>query len=280
MKKALYSIWRLFYPMLIYFIAISVVEMGFMLYYMITEGTFDGNGFGVVTQDLVDYIYKNSLYITTVVNLVLIPALGYFIYKDEKRRKQSENIEYTKPGKKAYIVIAVLGIASAIAANGIIAISGLAYLSPAYQEVSEIIYSGGLFIELVSAVVAAPIVEELLFRGLIYTRLKVLMSSNAAIIVSAAIFGIFHGNLVQFVYALIIGLLIAYVYEKYKTIFAPIMFHVSANLISVLITELLPEKYMTILTLAVATIIMTVITVKAILYIRNDNSIIVKKAEL
>ena len=153
-------------------------------------------------------------------------------------------------------------------------------MSPAYQEVSEIIYSGGLFIELVSAVVAAPIVEELLFRGLIYTRLKVLMSSNAAIIVSAAIFGIFHGNLVQFVYALIIGLLIAYVYEKYKTIFAPIMFHVSANLISVLITELLPEKYMTILTLAVATIIMTVITVKAILYIRNDNSIIVKKAEL
>lgn len=68
--------------------------------------------------------------------------------------------------------------------------------------------------EIVSAVIAAPLLEELLFRGMIYKRLRDLCSAKTAILVSAAFFGIFHGNLVQFVYAFIIGIMLAFVYEK------------------------------------------------------------------
>ena len=45
----------------------------------------------------------------------------------------------------------------------------------------------------------------------------------------------FHQNWVQAPYAIIIGLVAVFVYEKYKSIIAPILFHMSANIASVLI---------------------------------------------
>ena len=62
-----------------------------------------------------------------------------------------------------------------------------------------------------------------------------------AAIISSLIFGIYHGNWIQAPYAMIIGLVCVFVYEKYKSIAAPIVFHMSANLFSVLISELLKQ---------------------------------------
>ena len=59
----------------------------------------------------------------------------------------------------------------------------------------------------------------------------------AIVILSALFFGTVHGNLLQGLYAFIIGLLLAYVYERFHSILAPIAVHAGANILSVIATE-------------------------------------------
>ena len=59
-----------------------------------------------------------------------------------------------------------------------------------------------------------------------------------AAILSSIIFGAFHGNMVQAVYAFLIGLVCVFVYEKYKSIVASIFLHISANMFSLMISSL------------------------------------------
>ncbi len=93
------------------------------------------------------------------------------------------------------------------------------------------------------ASLAAPIAEELLFRGLILRTLQP-FGKKLAIFGSALLFGLFHGNLLQTPYAVIMGLVLGYVTVEYSIIWA-IALHgfnnlVLADLLSRLV-NLLPE---------------------------------------
>lgn len=108
-----------------------------------------------------------------------------------------------------------------------------------------------------------------------------MINVKAAVIVSALFFGAFHGNLVQFVYAFIIGLMLAYVYEKFKTIWAPVIFHIGANLISVLITEFMPQSMNDAAVILGAMLISMVLTFVLLKYVYgyNAGSVSVQKSE-
>ena len=58
--------------------------------------------------------------------------------------------------------------------------------------------------------------------------------------VSGLLFGLFHGNLVQAVYATLLGIVLAIVYEIYDSILAPILFHAVANLFVYVMMDLMP----------------------------------------
>lgn len=77
--------------------------------------------------------------------------------------------------------------------------------------------------------VITPLLEETLFRGLIYTRLRRVLPAGAAIILSAVIFGAAHGNIEQFLYASTLGLFIAAVFEKYDSLWASFAVHFAFN---------------------------------------------------
>ncbi len=76
--------------------------------------------------------------------------------------------------------------------------------------------------------IAAPITEEILFRGVI---LRTIMpyGKRLAIVMSAFLFGIFHGNLVQTPYAFLVGLILGYVAAEHS-IFWAIVLHMLNNL--------------------------------------------------
>ena len=73
----------------------------------------------------------------------------------------------------------------------------------------------------------------------------------------------------QLVYAFIIGLMLAYVYEKFKTIWVPIVFHMGANLISILITELLPQSMYNAGVILGAMIVSVALTVVLLKYVNR-----------
>ena len=74
-----------------------------------------------------------------------------------------------------------------------------------------------------------PILEELLFRRLLCNRLLPL-GEKKAIIISALIFGFIHGNLYQFAYAFLLGLVLGYIYVKTGKLIYTIIFHCIINL--------------------------------------------------
>lgn len=277
MKNTLKEIWRLVYPVLIYFAVAFVVQTGGLIFYISTqlkgmdltlaEGT-------VITQaELTEFINKYSLQITALTNLILIPIFIIFLQGDNKRRQQSCGFRYAMPGIKDLVYTVILGMSAAISVNVVVSLSGLAYLSPKYQEVTQIIYSGSIAMEIISAVIAAPILEELFFRGMIYQRLRGYCNVIPAILISSLFFGAFHGNLVQFVYAFLIGCMLAFVYERFKTIWAPVVFHVGANLLSVLITELLAESYMTVYTVFGAMMLCVILTFALLKYVSRYEAV-------
>jgi Predicted metal-dependent membrane protease len=96
-------------------------------------------------------------------------------------------------------------------------------------------------IKVLSTVILAPLVEEFLFRGILFQQLLKKYSVNVAIVISAGIFGIFHGQLWQGIYAFFIGLIAAYVYFKRKSILLPICIHIGCNLMSLLANILIQE---------------------------------------
>lgn len=77
------------------------------------------------------------------------------------------------------------------------------------------------------AVVVAPFVEECLFRGLIYNQLRH-CGQLFAIVISALLFGLMHGNLMQLLTALFVGALLAFIRERYGFACA-ILMHLSNN---------------------------------------------------
>lgn len=135
-------------------------------------------------------------------------------------------------------LIVMLSVAVAIGLNCLLLSVDLAQHSERYQEATVVLYSPPFMQQVLYSGILIPIVEELLFRGLVFRVLRKWIAFPWAMVISAVLFGVYHGNLVQFVYAGICGLLLAYLYEKYDSIFAPILSHMTMNLVSVILTQM------------------------------------------
>lgn len=95
-----------------------------------------------------------------------------------------------------------------------------------------VFYSIPLWARMLCYEVVAPVAEELLFRQVIYKRLRYISPVWVAVVISALLFGLYHGNPVQGIYAFIMGSILALVYEWTGSFIAPVIFHMIANHLS------------------------------------------------
>lgn len=181
--------------------------------------------------------HAHYLLVLVTAALITIPVCLNLLRQDTRKRAVQEGASQGANGWLSWSLLLILGMSSCIALNYWIELSGLMRLFPGYGEVAGTLYSGNLAEEILAIVIAAPVVEELLFRGIVYGRMRDVMAKKWAMAASAIFFGIYHGNVVQGIYAFCIGLLLVYVYERFHTIKAPVLFHAAANGISVFLTE-------------------------------------------
>lgn len=76
---------------------------------------------------------------------------------------------------------------------------------------------------------AAPVVEEIIFRGLIMRGLEK-YGKHFAILISSILFGLFHGNIVQSPYAFVVGLVLGYTAMEHNILWAMVL-HMVNNLV-------------------------------------------------
>ena len=117
----------------------------------------------------------------------------------------------------------------------------------ANQLLFESYLNKDLIFMFIQSVILAPVLEELLFRGLIFRSLRSI-NRNLAFFASAFLFGFLHiysalftGDLTQLVYLLSyggMGFVFTYAYEKRKTICVPMLIHMINNLVAVLVLVL------------------------------------------
>lgn len=88
---------------------------------------------------------------------------------------------------------------------------------------------------LVVVAVIAPFSEEVFFRGFLYSAFKKSWGVNVALLLSSFLFAIVHLELYSFIPLIIIGWLLAYLFEKTKSLLMPIFLHGVYNLILILI---------------------------------------------
>lgn len=81
-----------------------------------------------------------------------------------------------------------------------------------------------------------PIAEELLFRGLLFRWLRQRFDFGAAAFISAAVFGVAHARPDQIVIAGLLGLPMAWLYEKSRSLAPAILMHQTYNSLALMMT--------------------------------------------
>ena len=108
-------------------------------------------------------------------------------------------------------------------------------VDPTQQALSESATEPGLFpLVFLSGIIIAPIAEEIVFRGYMYKAFRDRFKPAYAIILSAALFSIIHLEWRAALSLFVIGVVLAYVYEKTGNLMAPITVHILNNAVAFL----------------------------------------------
>ncbi len=95
-----------------------------------------------------------------------------------------------------------------------------------------------LALEIFSIAVVTGITEEIVFRGLVHSRLSTAYPPKTVILISAIVFGLAHGTPLAVAYSALLGMLFGELYEKFHSVLPSILCHVAFNATSSLLAEL------------------------------------------
>lgn len=166
-----------------------------------------------------------------------------FLVSLYKQDMYTEKVVYGKqkrnPGK--YLLQVTLTVVSigafGVALNNFIAMTPLVEGSTGFQTANENFFAGGILLEILASCVVVPVAEELLFRGIVLKRASMMAGEKMGILCSALLFGVIHMNLVQFIYATLLGLVLTLIVAKTRRVSLAVIGHAVANLIAILRAE-------------------------------------------
>ncbi|MBR1931246.1 MAG: HAD hydrolase-like protein [Lachnospiraceae bacterium] len=154
-----------------------------------------------------------------------------------------------------YLLLIGATLGSMIGVHLLLTLTGIMTSSQHYNAFAQTNKQVTLFLGLLIYGIVSPVAEELLFRGILYNRLRrfareypagcrqkgvnspefIFSKTLPAILISAALFGLYHMNIVQGIYAFVMGCLMAYGYEYFGSFLVPVMIHAGANLLARLV---------------------------------------------
>ena len=100
---------------------------------------------------------------------------------------------------------------------------------PVFEVFMEEKRGGFLLFFVIFVSVLGPIIEEIFFRGFMYNAIKKHIGIIGAAFISASVFSLLHTNIVGFFPIMILGLLLAYLYERTGSLVASMTVHVVHN---------------------------------------------------
>lgn len=213
--------WNILAPFLVYFVVHDLAQVLLAFLMNVSLGLFGGG--------YTEFMLANASSVNGVLNALALCIGMASVYPMARKEFQwaADGGETAKPA--VYAALAVFAVSLALGSNILFTLTGLTASSEAYGEIAAKQYGVAFGVGILVYGILSPLAEEIVFRGLIYNRMKRSFRPSLSIIVCGILFGIYHGNLVQGIYGCILGIAITFSYELCGSFFAPVLFHSLAN---------------------------------------------------
>lgn len=241
--------WRILGPILIYF---GIQFVGQMIVQTVVLATHMQDLVGMMQSaqtesypevvatlsvKLMEWMMEYQSLISGFLALCTIPLPAFLFWRDRKMERAVQLPVNKMAPLKKYTWILLFGAAFCVGMNVVMVMSGLAMKDVSFLNVSKALYSESLGVMLVCQGLIVPIAEEWMFRGVLYRRCREQMKFWGAAFSVSLLFAFIHGSVTQMAYTLILGIFLAYVYEKFGSLKAPMFLHILVNSISIVLTK-------------------------------------------
>ena len=214
-----------------------------------------------------DAFYRASLPLTALAGLLSIVILLPSWRRDVFRRRATGIIPRERASLSASrsFLLFFMGSGLAYYANVLLALLRPLLPDSSYFSQMDLITQGKAFLFLILLVgILSPIAEEVVFRQILFLRLRDRHGLLFSVAISSLLFGLYHGNLYQAIYASLMGAFFALALEYTGNLMGSILLHVGANCFSLALSQfpyqlLLPplETYF-----LVGTILLAILTIQ------------------
>lgn len=192
----------------------------------------------LLTEFQASTIYSVLMFVTYIGYLVFV--LWYYLMFCKGKQTGSYK-QILKPVRIILIVIAGILMQVGISMFLEILFEKFPSLFESYTAVMNAMDSESIFM-IISICLLAPIGEEIIFRGLTFRMMRRAVPWQVAFVIQAVLFGVYHMNLVQGTYAVILGLVLGYLAYRYDSVLPGILLHIAINSSSYVVGYLYPEK--------------------------------------
>lgn len=227
-------IWRIIWPVVL-FLGINLGVQSVFSWYYVGKNVFESNGelsYGIEVMGI------QTVLIMMFTMLITIPVMIVLMKKDEDIKGFRTYKEHYKIiSFEGFWLMIPLGIFVCLGLTKLVTIFPIDNIIGSYEKVVQSYNDSNIWLRFLTLCILVPIAEELVYRGMLYKRLKEYNEMTIAAYIAALIFGVVHMNLVQGIYATIAAVILIFVYEKYKTILAPIFLHMVINLMALISGE-------------------------------------------
>ena len=235
---------------------------------------------GVVNQELLSAPWINYAGIAISFYLIGFPVFYLMIKnlpEEEKRESKTLGVfEVIKICFMSYSIVYIVNFLTNILMMLIAVIKGSEVTNPLVNmlEGSNWIWS------LIFAGILSPIIEEMMFRGVMLNKLR-RYGDKVAIITTAILFGLFHANFSQFFYAVALGIVFAYVTLKTGTIKYSIILHIVVNIMGgVILPAAIGDGSNIVVAGCVGLVLLAIVIIGLVLLIKNRKNISLLDGEI
>ncbi len=273
-------VWRIVSPLLLFFAVDYAVSIAATYHYVsgydMTSALNTTEGAQNFIQGAYDMLLDQYLQLTLLAAVISLPFLLRMYFK-EKRQQTVTTVPV--PGKRwvKYVYAILLSAGVTLSVNLFLNAVMIFRYATDYQAAMEEIMTESLWLRILCIGIIMPVTEELIFRGLIYERLKDMTNASKAAVYSSIIFGLYHGSLIQGIYAFVLGWLIVYAYQKCGTFLVPVIMHIVSNMIGIGLNYVYTDSTMV---FSIAIVVTAMIGVWAFFKIHNGSFSVTCESEI
>lgn len=180
--------------------------------------------------------YHNYMIWSIFATAITLPVIYVGFFRPDHAFDEKRKITWGPLLAKTFLVI-LISMSVGFGLNILILLSPLPELSQGFADANQSFYGSSLWLELIGAGILTPLLEEVLYRGVIFGRVRRNQNFYVAAIVSAGLFAVMHFNVVQGLYAFLFGLVLCFLVEQGGHVGYAILGHMAANVFAVIRTE-------------------------------------------